>query len=120
MTICRAEDVPPTDLSGVSFISAIHLAPRVDSSTPPRGDEREYDLSRTLIPVGPVAVGPYRYCDTLEDAKGLFNQDNIARAAHEEEMRKLREKERLEKLAAVAKPRPVPACVQGNVFHGIN
>lgn len=118
MSICWAEDAPPTDLRGVTFIAASHLAPKVGPV--PRGDEGTYNDSRTLIPIGPLGFGPYRDCETLGEAQKYFNDDKVARAAHEEEMRKLREKERLEKLAAVAKPIPVPVCVQGNVFHGVN
>lgn len=120
MSICWAEDAPPTDLRGITFIAASHLAPKVGPV--PRGDEGIYNDSRTLIPIGPIGFGPYRYCETLGEAQKCFNDDKVARAAHEEAMRELREKERLEKLAARAKlvPAAVPACVQGTVFHGVN
>ncbi len=120
MSICWAEDAPPTDLSGVTFIAASHLAPKVGPV--PRGDEGVYNDSRTLIPIGPFGSGPYRYCETLVEAQKYFKDDNDARAVHEEEMRKLREKERLEKLAAELKvlQATAPTCVQGNIFHGVN
>jgi hypothetical protein len=118
MSICWAEDAPPTDLRGVTFIAASHLVPIVGRVS--RGDEVRYDLSRTLIPIGPLGFGPYRYCETLGEAQKCFIDDKEARAVHEEEMRELREKERLEKLAADAKLIPAPVCVQGTVFHSAN
>ncbi len=120
MSICWAEDAPPTNLRGITFIAASHLEP--DPRVPKRGDERRYDLTRTLIPVGPLAVGRYQYCKTIAEAGKIFASDNSERAKHEELMRELREKERLEKLAADSNVMPVtvPACVQGTVFHGAN
>ncbi len=119
MSICWAEDAPPTDLSGVTFIAASQLEPH--PGEPVRGDERRYDLSRTLIPVGPLAVGQYQYCKTLAEARRVFSSDNAERTKHEELMRELRERERLEKLSELKdKPVTTPACIQGAIFHGAN